>query len=426
MTAATGGDLSDEGVQEGVDLLEVALGRPVILEDTELRPLAYSRQPDDIDGARLHVILHRGVQPEFLRAYQSLGISSARGPMWTPALPEWDAESRLCVPVRKGRTLLAYLWVLAPEGSLTEQQVATAAGTASFIATALDAQRRQRRAAEQSNQMVLARLLGSDCEQANLVAHLATADNLPPDSRVLVSAVESSAGPTGDQDVIDLALQIKERLPRIRLPVRWLVHVSSRPGVLAVLGPAASVAEGDVARAVQTALGSCFAGPVAVGTGGGPVPLDQVRHAYDRASVAAWVARVTTDGSGVLSWSDIGPWRLLARLAGRSVGDGDLTADLHPGLLRLLAEDRGELISTLDAYLRTGGDARTTAHLLHVHRSTLYYRIDRIAEITGANLRDGEARFELTLGLRVGALLGLLPRTTVPTDVRTTPSSSDS
>lgn len=425
MTAGAGGDPSDEGVQEGVDLLEIALGRPVILEDTEFRPIAYSRQPDDIDGARLHVILHRGVEPEFRRAYQDLGISSARSPMWTPAFPEWAADSRLCVPVRKGRTLLAYLWVLAPEGSLSKQQIATAAGTASFIATALDAQRRQRRTAEQNSQMVLAGLLGSDSGQANLVAHLTTADNLPPDSRVIVSAFESSGEPTGDQDVIDMVLLIKERLPHIRLPVRWMVHLGSRPGVLAVLGPTAHVAESDVARAVQTALKSCFPTSVAVGTGGGPVPLDQIRHAYDRASVAAWVAQVTTDGSGVLSWSDIGPWRLLARLAGRSSGDGDLTADLHPGLLRLLAEDRGELIATLDAYLTTGGDARSTASVLHVHRSTLYYRIDRIAEITGANLRDGEARFELTLGLRVAALLGLLPRTMVPTDVRTTPSSSD-
>lgn len=425
MTAAAGGDLSDEGVQEGVDLLEVALGRPVILEDTELRPIAYSRQPDDIDGARLHVILHRGVEPEFLRAYQGLGISSAQRPMWTPALPEWEAQARLCIPVRRGRTLLAYLWVLAPEGSLSEQQVAAAAGTASFIATALDAKRRHRRMAEQSNQMVLAGLLDSGCGQANLVAHLTTADNLPSDSRVIVSAFEPLGEPKGDQDVIDTALQIKERLPHIRLPVRWMVHLGSRPGVLAMLGPTAHVAESDVARAVQTALESCFPTPVAVGTGGGPVPLDQIRHAYDRASVAAWVARVTTNGSGVLSWSDIGPWRLLARLAGRSVGDGDLKADLHPGLLRLLAEDRGELIATLEAYLTTGGDVRSTANMLHVHRSTLYYRIDRIAEITGANLRDGEARFELTLGLRVAALLGLLSRTTVPTDVRTTPSSSD-
>ena len=425
MTAAAGGDLPGDGIQQGVDLLEAVLSRPVMLEDTELRPIAYSRQPDDIDGARLHVILHREAEPGLLRAYQNLGISSARRPMWTPALPEWDAEPRLCVPVRTGRTLLAYLWVLAPEGSLTEEQVAAAARSASFIATVFDAQRTQRRMAEQNSQLVLARLLGSDYEQTDLVTSLTTAESLLPDSQVIVSAFELPDEPAGDGDLIDMALTVKDRLPRIGLPVRWMVHLGSRPGVLAVLAPAAQVTETAVAEAVQAGLRSCFAAPVAVGTGGGPVCLGEIKPAYQRACVAAWVARVTGDGSGALSWSDIGPWRLLARLAGRRVGDDDLTADLHPGLRKLIATDRGELISTLDAYLRTGCDARATAKLLYVHRSTLYYRIHRIAEITGANLRDGEARFELTLGLRVAALLGLLPRTPVPTDVRTTPPVSD-
>ncbi|WP_246368265.1 PucR family transcriptional regulator [Kibdelosporangium persicum] len=195
-----------------------------------------------------------------------------------------------------------------------------------------------------------------------------------------------------------------------------MVHLGNRPGVLAVLlDPAAPVTETAVAQAVQTALRSCFTAPTAVGTGGAPVSLDQIPHAYDRARVAAWVAQVTGNGNGLLSWTDIGPWRLLARLAGHQVGDENLIANLHPGLRTLIELDRGELITTLDAYLRTGGDARSAAEALHLHRSTLYYRIDRIADITGANLRDGDTRFDLTLGLRVAALLGLLPGTTAST-----------
>jgi hypothetical protein len=37
---------------------------------------------------------------------------------------------------------------------------------------------------------------------------------------------------------------------------------------------------------------------------------------------------------------------------------------------------------------------------LHLHRSTLYYRLDKITEVVGGDLRDGEARFELMLSLK--------------------------
>jgi len=406
---APGADLPDDGVQQAVDLLEMALSRPVILEDAMLRPIAYSKQPDDIDGARLSVILHRGVQPEFLRMCQELGITTARGPIWTPEQPEWNMNQRLCIPVRHGRSLMAYLWVLTPKGSLSKQQIEVAVATASFVANALDAKRKQRRTAEQSNQMALARLLGSESDQSTLLANLATDENLPADSRVVVMVFDRPDGVElgRDGDVIDVVLGIKDHLPGTELPVRWMVHLADRPAVLAVLSADSRLDESAIAQAVQTSLSAHFQHPVVVGSGGEAVPLREVRKAYERAVTTAWVARTSARDRAATSWSQIGSWRLIARLAQTVTDTPGLAEDFHPGLARLLAEGRSDLIDTLEAYLASGSDVRATADALHLHRSTLYYRIERISEITGANLRDGETRFELMLGLRLAALLGL-------------------
>ncbi|WP_233213641.1 PucR family transcriptional regulator [Mycobacterium hubeiense] len=87
---------------------------------------------------------------------------------------------------------------------------------------------------------------------------------------------------------------------------------------------------------------------------------------------------------------------------------------MHPGIVGLLEHDRGDLVHTLDVYLTNGGDARKTARELHLHRSTLYYRLDKLAEAIGSHLSDGETRFELTLSLRLAVLAGLYtPRPTV-------------
>ena len=45
-----------------------------------------------------------------------------------------------------------------------------------------------------------------------------------------------------------------------------------------------------------------------------------------------------------------------------------------------------------------------TAEALNLHRATLYYRLQRIEEITGARLKVGEDRLALHLGLRLARL----------------------
>ena len=50
-----------------------------------------------------------------------------------------------------------------------------------------------------------------------------------------------------------------------------------------------------------------------------------------------------------------------------------------------------------------GLDTRSAAASLHIHRTTLYYRIDRIEALTGVNLRAGPGRDDLHLALRLAA-----------------------
>jgi DNA-binding PucR family transcriptional regulator len=55
-------------------------------------------------------------------------------------------------------------------------------------------------------------------------------------------------------------------------------------------------------------------------------------------------------------------------------------------------------------------DGAKTARTLHIHRSTLYYRLDRIHSLTGTGTGTGSgaARNDLHAALRVARLAGLL------------------
>ncbi len=65
------------------------------------------------------------------------------------------------------------------------------------------------------------------------------------------------------------------------------------------------------------------------------------------------------------------------------------------------SEHHGDLVSTLAAYLRHGGNATRTADALYLHRNSLRYRLARIQALTGMDPDDPNARLALQIGILV-------------------------
>lgn len=72
---------------------------------------------------------------------------------------------------------------------------------------------------------------------------------------------------------------------------------------------------------------------------------------------------------------------------------GYLTQDEHT--------KNAELIETLEVYLATMGNISETARQMGLHRQTLYYRLQRIEELTGRHLDNPQDRFALDLSTRL-------------------------
>jgi DNA-binding PucR family transcriptional regulator len=72
-----------------------------------------------------------------------------------------------------------------------------------------------------------------------------------------------------------------------------------------------------------------------------------------------------------------------------------------PGLRKLLNEQQADLFNTLEAYLDAGGNGVATAEALHIHRSTLNYRLERIEEVCACDLSDPATRINLQVALKL-------------------------
>lgn len=71
---------------------------------------------------------------------------------------------------------------------------------------------------------------------------------------------------------------------------------------------------------------------------------------------------------------------------------------IHPSLPTLIRYDeknKTEMTHTLNVYLNHDRNYAHTSEVLHIHRSSLLYRVDRIVELTGLDLDDADTRLHL-------------------------------
>jgi DNA-binding PucR family transcriptional regulator len=107
---------------------------------------------------------------------------------------------------------------------------------------------------------------------------------------------------------------------------------------------------------------------------------------------------------GTSDYEDLGFYHLVD--AANTVGVADEYVRQWLGaLIDYDAAKNSDLLHTLSHYLECGGNYDESAAALHVHRSTLRYRLSRIAELTGMDLRDVDTRFNLHAATRVWRFL---------------------
>jgi sugar diacid utilization regulator len=136
-----------------------------------------------------------------------------------------------------------------------------------------------------------------------------------------------------------------------------------------------------------------------VGIGGVAERPSGLPRSYREALMALRMQDANESGDQVTRYDDLGIFRMLAAV--EPVDDVERYVEQWLGALLDYDERRGaDLVGTLSAYLELGRSHEATAKALTVHRSTLKYRLQRIAEISGRDLADPDTAFNLQLAAR--------------------------
>jgi DNA-binding PucR family transcriptional regulator len=194
---------------------------------------------------------------------------------------------------------------------------------------------------------------------------------------------------------------------------RSIAALSDREGILGaeVLLLVPGGEEATAARAVDGVLRELEAGlagyTFAIGRSRiAETPTDLPRAASE-ALLAANVAQGSADGAA-LAFEQTGAYRLL--LSAMSENPDELQRFYAETVEPLVAYDEQyetDLVGTLEAFLEADGNVAGTAQRLFTHRHTIYYRLERVRELSGHDVSSSDGREKLSLGLKAMRVLGI-------------------
>lgn len=378
-------------VETVVQHLFATLRAPLIVLDADMSLVAHSvHEAVEHDATQVRMIVSRRGTSGAIASFERHGVRDAAGPVRLPG-PD-GGRGHIVVTLRSAGRPTGYLTFpdVYPDAIPEAHRRALDAATAQ-LGDALRGRAQDPRLSREHLRQLMEDLLSADDHRHRYAVRELTEARLIPTADSYLIALVS---PSGSQDALCAAA---------------LDHLAATQGVVAteILGEAVLLVSGPVdpagplAPSSTSALAGCL-----VACGGTVETLAEVRKSLRQARIVLEGIRHSPTGNAPESavlWGDLGADRILFQLP----LDTMEASDLPEGVRRLLEHQNPRLRETVSAYVAAGGNAVETSRRLHLHRSTLYYRLEQVAEVTGLDLNDGGVRHEVHLALRVASLLGL-------------------
>ena len=310
-------------LQDTVDRLSQQLHHPVLVDDAALRPLAYSaHESTDLDAVRTQSILTRRTAPEIAERLEAAGIGDAPGPMRVEGDPRLGLSPRWCVPIRSGRRLLGYVWIIA-EREIAPTEHALLQRFAPDAAAVIEQERAGSREEVSVRRRLHALLSPDSAESCHAAAALVDSGVFRSDQHFVVLIARQ------DDRVMDDAARVRANVA---------VHEASRElsprGVLAgmledqvvcVIGADDGRRLGSRRRLLAAQLAGCLesscddddSGAFAVGAGSVVDSLACVAQSRAQADWACTVAARIPDHGPLAMWEELGVYQCLAGVPDR-------------------------------------------------------------------------------------------------------------
>ncbi|RXT05696.1 CdaR family transcriptional regulator [Ammoniphilus sp. CFH 90114] len=396
-------------LDELADLISQRVNNPITIEDMNHRLLAYSKHGHCNDQARMETIMGRRVPETVLnRLWQDGVIQELMGcddPIRIQAKNEVGLGNRVAISIRKGQSVLGYIWVQEINEWLGDEEMIYLRQAARAAMPRLHQRQTKRRLQEEKGKEFFWEIL-----LGNIISHheiQTKAEDigirLPKPFSIFTFEADSSDYESVQKELTYLLANLKDSFSLTQFPLavtdqKRLIVMGGGGGKKVEFHTRCNTFVEEVNDRLQERFGDF---PIQGTFGQAYDSFSQARTSYHQAlSVLRMKKNLPEETRGILGYADLGIYRLLPTFVEKSESEGYSNYRLER-LMKYDLENQSNLLETLEVYLDFAGRINLTAGQLHIHPNTLAYRLKRISEVAGLDLDDPNQRISMYLDLKM-------------------------
>ncbi|MGG3571304.1 PucR family transcriptional regulator [Bacillus gobiensis] len=394
---------SSDSLEDVAEQISDVLKCPITIEDVNHRLLAYSTHSDSTDPARISTIIGRRVPEKVIHSLWKDGtipaLLKSQEPIHVKNIKEVGLGNRVAISIWKNNEVLGFIWAQEINKSLTSNELDLLKKAANAVQNKLLYLQKGKMKKEEREQEFFWKLL-----TGNTLRHDDMADGfyqlnktMPPIYSVVLFRFTK---PITEK----MEKQLNYLLETTQLVHICLVTIDYNELILLV-----SPKEEQPLNQIKQFLRVMEKQMVqryniehfAMSIGGIYSDISSVHIAYKEALAVLKVKeRYLSDAEHLMSFSELGIYQYLDVLAEKRKHNRSPNYPLSQ-LEKYDNEHHSNLIETLETFIDSDSNVKTAAKQLNVHVNTLSYRLKRIQEITGLDLKNVNEKFSILLEIKI-------------------------
>jgi DNA-binding PucR family transcriptional regulator len=390
-------------LDEFADHISSLLGCPITIEDANHRVLAYSKHTENIDHARIETIMNRQVPEEVINALWKSGVMPQlidhSQPVVIPEIKEIGLGNRIAISIWKKNEILGFIWAHTGQNEIVKIHSEILQEAAKQVKKIMMTQLPGRKDTEQVYKDFFWQLLTADTVSKSTVAAYESQFNIKLQKNLAVvvfhfhdqvhekiakhayylSETETQVNTIfrmfdGD-DFILLVRLWKDTDPSEKIEefIRHFIEkISAQLNLTSVQGGASRVYD----------------------------DTNSLTYAYEEAlNTLSLEKQFPETLNDTYLFEDLGvfQWAAVIKEHYKSFAQNKYVRRLE----HYDAKQQGNLLHTLECYLKNDSNVSQAAENLFIHPNTMNYRLRRITEVCGLDLRDPNQKTAVYLELLI-------------------------